>query len=288
MKKLLFQLDTDAIPNSFDTVVAYDGGADHVVRIGSMTPENVGRIVEGTVFTRAPANKKNTALFVTGSNIADGQALFDAVRKCFFGNFRVSMMLDSNGSNTTAASAVAFIGRHCNPAGKRAVILAGTGPVGQRAAVMLARLGASVLVTSRQLERAAAACRAMEQRFGIRLEAAAAADAAATDACLDGAHIVLSTGAAGIQLLAEEQWATHPTLEVVMDANATPPLGIGGLEMADRGTGRHGKICYGALGFGGLKLELQRACVGRLFEANTLLLDAPEVFDLASELVKGR
>ena len=30
MKNLLFQLDTDAIPSVFDTVVAYDGGADHV------------------------------------------------------------------------------------------------------------------------------------------------------------------------------------------------------------------------------------------------------------------
>lgn len=288
MHKLLFQLDTDAIPNSFDTVVAYDGGADHVVRIGGMTPDNVGRIVEGTVFTRAPANKKFTALFVTGSNIADGQALFDAVRQCFFGNFRVSMMLDSNGANTTAASAVAYIGRHCDPAGKRAVILAGTGPVGQRAAVMLAKLGASVLVTSRQQARAAAACSAMEQRFGVKLEAAAAADAAATSACLAGAHIVLSTGAAGIELLSEEQWASHPTLEVVMDANATPPLGIGGVEMSDRGATKHGKTCYGALGFGGLKLEVHRACIGRLFEANTLLLDAPEVFDMASELVKSR
>jgi len=101
MKKLLFQLDTDAIANSFDTVVAYDGGADHVIQVPGLTPANVGRIVEGTVFTRAPANKKFTALFVTGSNIGDGQALFDAVKKCFFGNFRVSMMLDSNGANTT-------------------------------------------------------------------------------------------------------------------------------------------------------------------------------------------
>lgn len=288
MKKLLFQLDTDAIANSFDTVVAYDGGADHVIQVPGMNPGNVGRIVEGTVFTRSPANKKYTALFVTGSNIGDGQALFDAVKKCFFGNFRVSMMLDSNGANTTSASAVAFIEKHLDPAGKRAVILAGTGPVGQRAAVLLARLGASVLVTSRQRDRAEAACAAMSQRFGITLEAAAASDAASTAACLEGAHIVLTTGAAGVQLLGEDLWSTHPTLELVMDANATPPLGIGGLEMGDRAVERHGKICYGALGFGGLKLELHRACVGRLFDDNKLLMDAPEVFELARALVKAR
>lgn len=288
MKKLLFQIDTDAIPNTFDTVVAYDGGADHVVRVGGVQPADLPRLIDGAVFTRAPANKKFTALFVTGSNVADGESLFDAIRKRFFGNFRVSMMLDSNGANTTAAAAVAHIGQHLDLAGKRVVILAGTGPVGQRAAVLLARLGASVLVTSREHRRAAAACAAMEQRFGVKLEAAVASDAASTAACMAGAHIVVSTGAAGIRLLAEEQWATHPTLELVMDANATPPAGIEGIEMADRGVTRHGRICYGALGFGGLKLELQRKCVGRLFEANDQLMDAPEVFTLAQELVKSR
>lgn len=288
MKKLLFQIDTDAIPNTFDTVVAYDGGADHVVRVGGVRPADLPRLVDGAVFTRAPASKKFTALFVTGSSVADGEALYDAIRQRFFGNFRVSMMLDSNGANTTAAAAVAHIGSHLEPAGKRAVILAGTGPVGQRAAVLLARLGASVLVTSRDYGRAAAACSAMAQRFDVRLEAAAASDAASTAACLAGAHIVVATGAAGIRLLAEEQWAAHPTLELVMDANATPPAGIAGVEMADRGVERHGKICYGALGFGGLKLELQRSCVGRLFEANNQLMDAPEIFALAREMVKSR
>lgn len=288
MKKLLFQLDTDAIANSFDTVVGYDGGADHVIQVPGMTPANVGRIVEGAVFTRAPSNKKFTALFVTGSHIGDGQALFDAVKQCFFGKFRVSVMLDSNGANTTSAAAVAHVEKHCRPAGKRAVILAGTGPVGQRAAVLLAKLGASVLVTSRKPERAAAACAAMAERFGVSLESAAAHDVASTSACLDGAHIVLSTGAAGVQLLAEAQWAQHPTLELVMDANATPPLGIAGIDMSDRGVERHGKICYGALGFGGLKLEVHRACIARLFESNEGLMDAPDVFELARTLLAKR
>ena len=31
MKKLLFQFDTDTQPSVFDTVVGYDGGADHVM-----------------------------------------------------------------------------------------------------------------------------------------------------------------------------------------------------------------------------------------------------------------
>ena len=38
MKKLLFQLDTDTHPAVFDTVVAYDCGADHVIGYSNVTP----------------------------------------------------------------------------------------------------------------------------------------------------------------------------------------------------------------------------------------------------------
>jgi len=63
MKKLLFQLDTDTHPAVFDTVVAYDGGADHVIGHGNCAPDNVTPLVEGAIFTRAPKEKKLTALF---------------------------------------------------------------------------------------------------------------------------------------------------------------------------------------------------------------------------------
>ena len=88
LKKLLFQLDTDPVPNTFDTVVGYDGGADHKIER------------------------------------------------------------------------------------KRAVILAGTGPFGQRAALMLAKEGAEVAITSRKLQRAQSVCNAIEGSFGVKLSAA--------------------------------------------------------------------------------------------------------------------
>ena len=130
MKKLLFQLDTDAIPSVFDTVVAYDGGADHVTPLAGMTPEGCQAAVEGAIYTRPPAEKKNTALFIGGSDMARGDALLAAVRKPFFSGFRVSVMLDSNGGNTTAAAAVALLANSTSLQDKTAVVLAGTGPVG--------------------------------------------------------------------------------------------------------------------------------------------------------------
>jgi len=284
MKKLLFQFDTDTHPSVFDTVVAYDGGADHVIGHGNLTPENVRALVEGTIFTRPPKDKKNTAIFVGGSDMAAGQALFNAVQSYFFPGFQVSVMLDSNGSNTTAAAAVAKLASSGSLAGKQAVVLAGTGPVGQRAAVMLAEEGAHVTIVSRSLANSEKACLAMKERFNVDLSATEASDSDARGDAIKNANIVLATGAAGIELLKPEHWQNNPNLEMLADANATPPIGIGGTDMMDKGIDRHGKIIWGAIGFGAFKLALHRACIARLFEDNKQVLDAELIFKLAKEM----
>lgn len=284
MKKLLFQFDTDSHPSSFDTVVAYDGGADHVIPHGGLTPNNISSLVEGTIFTRAPKDKKNTAIFVGGSDIIAGQELFIAVQKSFFAGFQVSVMLDSNGSNTTAAAAVAKIATSTSLAGKKVVILGGTGPVGQRAAAMFALEGADVSITSRHIFGAEEACFGMKNRFDVDLTAIEAATCDDRGEAIKDANIVLATGAAGIELLKPEHWENNVNLEVLADANATPPLGLGGTDMMDKGKQRHGKIVWGAIGFGTLKLALHRACIAQLFEDNKQVLDAELIFKLAKEM----
>lgn len=284
MKKLLFQFDTDTYPSTFDTVVGYDGGADHVIGYGNLTPENISSLVEGTIFTRAPKDKKNTAIFIGGSDMVAGQFLLRTIQKQFFFGFQVSVMLDSNGCNTTAAAAVAKLATSGSLSGKKAVVLAGTGPVGQRAAVMLAKEGAQVSITARTMVRAEQACNAMADRFGVTLTPVEALDNAARAKSIDGAHIVLATGAAGIELLSAEQWQNSSTLELIADANTTPPLGIGGVDMMDKGIERHGKIVWGALGFGALKLAVHRACIAKLFEDNKQVFDAEAIFSLAKEM----
>ena len=284
MKKLLFQFDTDTHPSVFDTVVGYDGGADHVIGHGGLMPENVTALVEGAIFTRAPKDKKNTAIFIGGSDMLAGQKLFAAVQNCFFPGFQVSVMLDSNGSNTTAAAAVAKLASSGVLVGKKAVVLAGTGPVGQRAAAMLAQEGAIVSLTARKMERALAACNNMKLRFGVDITPIEAFDNEARAKAIENAAIVLATGAAGVELLSTEQWQDNSTLEMIADANATPPLGIGGTDMMDKGTLRHGKIIWGAIGFGSLKLALHRACIAQLFEDNKQVLDAENIFALAKAM----
>jgi hypothetical protein len=285
LKKLLYQFDTDPAPSLFDNVVGYDGGADHITAYGGLVAGNVGALVDGAIFTRAPKDKKNTAIFVGGSNMNAGEALFDAVRARFFGKFRVSLMFDCNGSNTTAAAAVAYLSQGRSLTDKRAVVLAGTGPVGQRAAVLLAREGAKVAITGRKQAAVAATCAALQARFGVQIEAIEAPDGEARGAALVGAHLVLATGAAGITLLHQSQWQTHPTLALLADANATPPAGIEGIGMSDRHLQSHGKTLFGPLGFGPLKLAVHRACIERLFQSSELILDANEIYAIAKTLI---
>jgi methylenetetrahydrofolate/methylenetetrahydromethanopterin dehydrogenase (NADP+) len=286
MKNLLFQFDTDDIPAVFDTIVAYDGGADHVIGYGGLTPDNVGPLVEGTIFTRPPKDKKNTAIFIGGSDIIAGQLLLRAVQEKFIPDygFQVSVMLDSNGSNTTAAAGVAKLASSGTLAGKKAIVLGGTGPVGQRAAVMLAQEGADVYITSRQMRRAEQACQAMQERFGVKLTPVEAFENEARGKSIENANIVFSAGAAGVELLTAGQWENNPHITMMLDANATPPIGIGGTDMMDKCIERHGKIIWGAIGFGTLKLALHKACIARLFTDNKQVFDAEEIFALAKTM----
>ena len=107
VRKLLLQLDTSPHPSVFDRVVAFDGGADEVMSYGGVTEDAVRDLVHGAIFTRGPKDLHNTAIFVGGTDMAAGERLLAAVQKAFFGPLRVSVMLDSNGSNTTAVAAVA-------------------------------------------------------------------------------------------------------------------------------------------------------------------------------------
>jgi len=102
---------------------------------------------------------------------------------------------------------------------------------------------------------------------------------------VQGAHIVLATGAAGAQLLEERHWRDSTTLQLLSDANATPPAGIEGVDLMDKAAVRHGKTVFGAIGFGALKIALHRACIARLFESNDVALDADEIYAIAKTMV---
>ncbi len=286
MKRLLLQLDSDKFASVFDTITAYDAGVDHVLQYGGIAPDDVRDLVYGAMFTRGGDDLKNSAVFIGGSGVPTGEAMLKAAQEAFFGPVRVSVMLDANGCNTTAAAAVAKMLSVGEMAGKKVVVLAGTGPVGLRAAAFLAKEGARVTLTSRRLARAEAACTSIRERFGVEVSPAEAADAEEVRHVLDEAYAVLCTGAAGIVLVPEAVWIEHPALRVLADVNAVPPLGVEGIKPHWNGKQKHGKVIFGALGIGGLKMKIHRASVARLFEQNDLVLDAEEIYATAKELGK--
>jgi hypothetical protein len=287
VRKLLLQLDSSPHPSVFDRIVAYDGGADEVMSYGGITEDAVRDLVHGAIFTRGPKDLRNTAIFIGGTDMAAGERLLAAVRKAFFGPMRVSVMLDSNGSNTTAVAAVTKLQHGADPAGdikaRRAVITAGTGPVGVRAAGLLAQAGADVVITSRRSPDPKIV-EGIQKRFGGTVRAVTFSEDSQASSLLEGAELLLNAGPAGVRLIPHNSWARRAGLRAAADLNAVPPLGIEGIEVTDDGKEREGVIVFGALGVGGLKMKVHKACIARLFEQNDLVLDAETISEIARAL----
>jgi len=286
MLKLLLQLDSSRLPSVFDQVVAYDAGADRIMSQGGVTEGEVRDLVHGCIFTRSPKDMRNTAIFIGGADMAAGEKLLAAATKAFFANFRVSTMLDSNGSNTTAVAAVVKITQALGGSvkGRKIVVTAGTGPVGTRAAGLFAKAGAEVVITSRKPEDGERVSAEICKRFGGTVKSVPMREPSQAAAAVAGAEVLLNAGPAGVMLIPRAAWAGK--FKVVVDLNALPPLGIEGVEVNDDGATREGATAFGALGIGNFKMKLHKECIMRLFTRSDLVLDAETIEDVAKEIMK--
>src|SRR5207302_990572 len=114
------------------------------------------------------------------------------------------LMLDSNGSNTTAVAAVEKMVQAAGDVrGQRVLIVAGTGPVGIRAAGLFARAGAEVVITSRKPEAGERARELVVKRFGGTVQAITMSDAGQASRACERATLLLNAGPAGVMLDAE-------------------------------------------------------------------------------------
>jgi threonine dehydrogenase-like Zn-dependent dehydrogenase len=177
MHNLLVQLDSSRLPSVFDQVVAYDGGADRIMSYGGVTPEDVRDLIHGCIFTRGEKYLRHTAVWIGGNNMSQGEQLLAMAVDAMVPPLTVSVMLDSNGSNTTAVAAVVKIEQAVGSLkDRKVVVLAGTGPVGQRAAGLLARDGAKVTITSRKPEQGEKARQFISARFNVQVESTTMSD----------------------------------------------------------------------------------------------------------------
>ena len=273
---ILLQLDTDPQPSVFDAVVALDSGVDHLLRHGSARPETVRDLVYGLLFTRGGGDLRRSAVFVGGSDVEAGEAVLAAVLAACFGAFRVSVALDSNGANTTAAAAVRAIERSLGgpidaaPTPVRATVL-GAGPVGRRVARLLARRGAQVRVGTPDPDQVVEGVEMFPLEGDWR-------------ATMSGSDVLVAAGPAGVEILPAIGRDRFPDLRVAVDLNAVPPHGIGETKPTDADKDRGGVRVWGALAVGGLKMKVHKALIRALFDAEPTVFDLEQVFEVARRL----
>ncbi|MSR31469.1 MAG: bifunctional NADP-dependent methylenetetrahydromethanopterin dehydrogenase/methylenetetrahydrofolate dehydrogenase [Gemmataceae bacterium] len=283
-RKILIQLDADEQASLFDRVVAVDAGAEVLFSHAGVQPEQVKDLVHGAIFTRGPKDLKSTAIFIGGSQVAAAEQLLRSALSHMIPAFglRVSIMLDANGSNTTAAAAVRVATRHLVLQGMKCLVLGGTGPVGRRAALLLGSLGAEVRLASRDFKKAQEACKEIQPPgANARPLPFQVSNSRELLEALHGCALVISAGAPGVRLIDGASLKQSADLKLAIDLNAVPPLGIEGLEVMDKGAQREGIIYYGAIGVGELKMKTHKACIRKMFEQNDLVLDALEIFDIS-------
>jgi hypothetical protein len=287
VKKILIQLDTDQHPSTFDSIVAYDADVDQLLRYGGIEPDAVRGLVQSAFFTRAPGDP-NLAVWVGGSSVGAGEEVLETVKEAFFGPFRVSAMLDSNGCNTTAATTVAMLAKEIDLKGRRVVIV-GAGAVGLRAAKLLIDEGCDVTISgipaSRFGDKPYRRARGLDVAEERDMKIVEPEDDEALKKILDGASLVLAAGPAGVELLPESVWRGIDSIEVLADFNAADPLGIEGTDAQDEFKDYDGKRVLGALAIGGPKMKVHKTCIRRLFETNEAILDVDGVYEIAKELL---
>ena len=208
--------------------------------------------------------------------------MLEAVTKTFFGPFRVSVLFDTNGANTTAAAAVlaALRALAAQLAGVRAAVLAATGPVGQRAHDCSADWAPRLAVGSRSLERASTLATNLHALTGNSVTPFATGGREELDLNLREYSVVIAAGAAGVTVLPADLWTKLPNLKVLIDLNAVPPLGIEGIEATDKNAVRGQCRAWGALGVGGTKMKIHKKSIQELFTASDKILDAEQVLEL--------
>lgn len=285
MKKLLIQLDTNKRASTFDQIVAYDAGADKLIIHSGITEDEVEDIIHGAIFTRSPKEMKNTAVFVGGSDVEKGEKIMKAVEDVFFANLRVSVLLDSNGSNTTAAALVLKIKKEIDLDSTEVLILGGAGQVGGRAATLFAMEGASVTIADLNQAEVDKKAKMIMEKYDLKnITAVKAKTEKDYIKAIKNKEVILSAGPAGINIINRKIWEKENSIRVMADINAVSPAGIEGIETTADGDIMDGIKVFGALSIGDLKMKLHKKAITELFENNNQILNVVEVYKLNEKI----
>ncbi len=292
---ILHMLTTEKNLSPFDVNMAQDAGWQVTMPYVHVDADEVRALIQDAIFSRGPAGVKRTAIFIGGRDPEMAIKMLISAQEAMFPPFEIPVLADPSGAFTTAAAMVAAAEKKLDEKfslqlpGRNILILAGTGPVGQIAAVLCAKAGARVTIFGRRQEKARRVADLCNVFFGEgKLDIRGEGNDALSDH-LPTADVVFATGAAGIQLLDKEQVVLARQLKIAVDVNAVPPSGIAGIDNFANGTpiegSPSGAVGIGALAIGNLKYKTHHRLLRLMRETDkAVYLHYDQAFTTAREI----
>jgi hypothetical protein len=292
-KKVFIFLDTDKHASPFDILTTMDVFPDAaILKYEDVTVENAEKIIYDAMFPRGPEGAKHTKIFINGRDFKRVNEILEKAKKCMLPPFELAIIIDPRGAYTTATAAVAKTLELSLEKGfgglenKAVTVLAGTGPVGQTAARLYASEKANVILTSRDLQRASlVATKINEETDSEWLRGVEAQASDEIGKAIENADIVLSTGAAGTQLLPVDVLKEYgKKCRIVADINAIPPLGVEGLKSEANGEEILPNVFgIGALAIGKLKNKVEAELIKKAAEEPKGIFDYRMTYEIAKK-----
>jgi len=294
-RKVVIFLDTDKHASPFDILTIIDVFPDAaILKYEDVTVEDAEKIIYDAMFPRGPEGAKHTKIFINGRDFKRVNDILEKAKKCMLPPFELAIIIDPRGAYTTATAAVAktlelsLVNEFGGLGNKAVTILAGTGPVGQTAARLYASEKANVIVTSRDLQRASSVVTKINEEFeGERVRGVEAQTSDEIGKAIENAEIILSTGAAGTQLLPLDVLKEYgKKCRIVADINAIPPLGVEGLKSeADGEEILPNVFGIGALAIGKLKNKVEAELIKRAAKEPRGIFDYRMAYEIAKKTV---
>ena len=298
-KPLIMHMITTAKNLSpFDVNMAYDAGWDKCVPYISIETNEVEGLVQDAIFSRPPGINK-TGIFVGGRDPHKAIEMLNICKKSLVPPFTLSGFADPSGAFTTAAGMIAKVedalknNFNKDFSGQNVVVFGGTGPVGCIAGVLAASAGAEVIIMGRKKEKCEELAQFCKENY---LDSSAVISGAANeefDSHINQVDVVLASGAAGIQLVSEEQLKVATNLKVAADVNAVPPSGVAGLDAMqdckELTASSSGALGIGALAIGQVKYQAQSKLLKKMATSEQpVFLDFNDALEFAREYVSSK
>ena len=291
---ILHLITSEKNASPFDVNMAIDAGWTNIIPYTNSEQTEIQTLVQDAIFSRSPSGLQRTGIFFGGRDTHEAMDMIQEAKKHMVPPFEVSVFADPSGAFTTAAGMVALTEKYLKDGFDQGldkssvVILGGTGPVGVASAVICAKAGANVRLVGRSLEKAEKTVAICNDRYQSK-NVVAGADADKQD-YFNNADIVLNTGAAGIQLMSDENIQMSSNLKICADTNAVPPSGIAGVDVMDSGKimEKSPNKCrgIGALAIGNVKYKSQHECLKLMYTSDDpVYLDFEDAFKFAQKSI---